>query len=269
MQKKFENISEISTLDRNNEPDKYSIIAENIWKTFKIPLERRYKLHEQIASLILRKNRGYNLLRIFEGISFKVQRGETIGIIGDNGSGKSTLLKILSKIIYPDKGSIEVKGRVASFIELGVGFDFNLTAEENIFLYGAILGVSRTQIKNHLVDIFEFAELTKFRFMKLRNYSSGMILRLAFSTAMQMDPDILLLDEIIAVGDQDFQKKCFAKIVEFTKNKKTIVLVSHALETIKKICVNAMWLKDGKIAAYGKCEDVVKEYLNYVNAKRS
>ena len=269
MLKKFENFPNIFNLNENDDFDNYSIIVENIWKTFKIPLERRNKLHDQITSFILRRNRGYNYLRVFEGISFKVQRGETVGIIGDNGCGKSTLLKMLSKIIYPDEGNIYIRGKVASFIELGVGFDYNLTAEENVFLYGAILGVSRKLIKKDLMDIYEFADLTKFRFMKLRNYSSGMILRLAFSTAMQMNPDILLIDEILAVGDQDFQKKCYNKIDEYIKKKKTIIFVSHALETVKKFCENTIWLKNGKIAAYGKSENVIKDYLKYVNEKGS
>jgi len=243
------------------------IIVEDLWKTYKIPVVRQFKLHEYLSSIILRKNRGYIKLPIFEGISFRVKEGESLGIIGDNGSGKSTLLKILARIIYPDKGHIQVKGRIAPFIELGAGFDYDYTAVENIFLYGAIMGLSRNYITKVLPDIFEFAELEKFRLMKLRNFSTGMMLRLAFATAIQMNSDILLIDEVLAVGDKDFQKKCINKIFEYKQKKKTIMFVSHALSKVQEICDNSLWLKKGEIASYGKSEKVIKDYEDYIDEK--
>jgi len=265
LQKRYDSSTGISNLSGGVNINDFSIIGEDIWKSFKVPTERLLRLHEKLWNLIRRKNIDTNYLSVLKGVNFKVRKGETLGIIGDNGSGKSTLLKILAKIIYPDKGNVHVKGKVASFIELGVGFDPDLTAEDNVYLYGSVLGLSRTKIKHNLMQIYDFAELEKFRHMRLRNFSSGMILRLAFSTAMQVEPEVLLLDEVLAVGDQDFQKKCMNKIYEFVQNKKTIVFVSHDLRTVQKICENALWLNKGIIASYGKSEKVIQDYMDYVN----
>jgi len=267
LQKKFEDTHEINTGERAVGSENYAIIAENIWKTFKIPVERRYKLHQIVSSFILRKNRGYHYLKVLEGISFKIRKGEVFGIIGENGCGKSTLLKILARIIYPDDGVLKIGGKVASFIELGVGFDFEFTAEENIYLYGAILGLPKKTIRQKMAEIYEFAELEKFRYMKLRNFSSGMILRLAFATAIQMDPDILLIDEVLAVGDKDFQEKCLDKINEYVQNKKTIVFVSHDLGMVKKVANNVMWVNKGKIASFGRSDKVIRAYADYMAKK--
>ena len=267
MQRKSDLSTDVTKFPDNNSLLGYSIIVNDVWKTYRIPIDRHNKLREYVTNFLLRRNRGFTRLELFEGISFKVQEGETLGIMGENGSGKSTLLKLLARIIYPDKGVVSVSGKVSAFIELGAGFDMDFTAEENIFLYGAIMGLSRKKIKEKLSDIYEFAELEQFRLMKLRNFSTGMILRLAFATAIQMEPDILLIDEVISVGDEDFQKKCFEKMFEFKKNKKTIIYVSHALNTVKKICDNAMWLKEGKIASYGEVKDVVHDYEEYMQTK--
>ena len=266
MQKKFKIAAENTQLKNIENKEEYPIIVENIWKSFRVPIDRRFRLHKQLTNFILRK-KTHNSLSVLKGISFNVRKGEILGIIGENGSGKSTLLKLIARIIYPDEGRIEVNGNIASFIELGVGFDFDLTAEENIFLYGAIIGLPREYIKKNIRDIYEFAELEKFRYMKLRNFSSGMVLRLAFSTAIQLDPEILLLDEVLAVGDLDFQKKCFEKMEDLMKRKKTIIYVSHDLATVKKICDSVMWLHSGKIASYGESEKVIKDYLDYMNKK--
>lgn len=248
--------------------DQYSIIADNIWKTFKIPIKKANKLHTKVMNYLLRRGSGYKNLEIFKGINFKIKKGETIGIIGDNGAGKSTLLKIIAGIIFPDRGKIEVKGKVAPFIELGAGFDLNYTAENNVFLYGTLLGLSRKKINNRIDEIFKFAELESFRKMKYKNLSSGMKIRLAFAIAIQMDPDIILIDEIITVGDQRFKTKSSNKIKEFIQRNKTVIYVSHNLNMIRKLCDNAIWLYNGKINSYGKSKDVINDYKEYIIDKR-
>ncbi|MFX1296640.1 MAG: ABC transporter ATP-binding protein [Promethearchaeota archaeon] len=267
MQKKSKIINEPPEVSKTANSEEYAIIVDNIWKTYKIPIERHYKLHQQITSLITRRNRGYRYIEVFKGISFKVRKGETLGIIGDNGTGKTTLLKILAGIIFPDKGVVDVRGKILPIIGLGVGFDYSFKAEENIFLYGTLLGLPHQQIKEKIPEIFEFSGLNEFRGMKFRNYSSGMKLRLAFAVAIQCDPDIFLFDEVIAVGDQNFKEKCFEKIDNYIQRKKTIVLVSHGLFMIKKICKHAIWLNEGKIASYGKSEKVIEDYKEYGNKK--
>jgi lipopolysaccharide transport system ATP-binding protein len=182
-------------------------------------------------------------------------------VIGPNGSGKSTLLKILAGVLYPDSGKVTVNGKIAPFLELGVGFQPELSARDNIYLYGALMGLTKTQIKRKYDEILEFAELKRFENMKLRNFSSGMYVRLAFSIAIQTDPDVLLLGEVLAVGDEHFQKKCSDKINEIRESGKTIILVSHSLDSVKSLCDKSLLLSNGIIGAIGDTESVISYYL--------
>jgi lipopolysaccharide transport system ATP-binding protein len=236
-----------------------AIIVDNISKRFKIPHEKKTTLFHHIVGVI-KGQFGYEEFCALKDITFSVEKGETFGIIGKNGSGKSTLLKILAKVMYPDSGSAIVNGKVAPFLELGVGFQPELTAAENVYIYSSILGISQRQTRQNYDEIFEFAELKKFEDLKLKNFSSGMYLRLAFSTAIHANPDTMLIDEVLAVGDEAFQKKCLDKIDEFRSQGKTIILVSHALETVKEICSRSLLLNGGTMISIGNTEKVVNDY---------
>ncbi len=211
-----------------------AITVNNLSKRFRIPHQKRKTLFKRGLSIINR-NESYEEFWALKDISFEVERGETFGIVGRNGSGKSTLLKILAKVLYPDGGSFKIAGNIAPFLELGVGFQTELTVGENIYIYASILGVSRRKINAVYDEILDFAELKKFEDMKLKNLSSGMYTRLAFSTAINCEPDIMLVDEVLAVGDEAFKKKCMLKINEFREQGKTIIFVSHALDVVRQI----------------------------------
>jgi len=236
-----------------------AIIVDNVSKKFRIPHEKKTTVFQNIIGLIKRQF-NYEDLWALKNVSFEVNKGEALGIIGRNGSGKSTLLKILARVLYPDSGSVSLDGKVASFLELGVGFQPELTARENVYIYSSILGVSRRQVDKAYDDIFDFAELKKFENMKLKNFSSGMYLRLAFSTAIHAVPDTLLIDEVLSVGDEAFQQKCQDKISQFKAEGKTIVFVSHALNTVKKVCQRSMLLNEGRIVTMGDTEKVINDY---------
>jgi lipopolysaccharide transport system ATP-binding protein len=242
------------------EPEQDAIIVENVSKRFKIPHEKKRTVYENITGILKGSRYSYEEFWALRIISFTVKRGETLGIIGENGSGKSTLLKIIAGVLYPDSGRVKVNGRIAPFLELGVGFQPELTAEENVYLYGSIMGMNRAHIKNKIDGIFEFAELGKFRNARLKNFSSGMYARLAFSTAISTEPDIILIDEALAVGDEAFQKKCYDKINEFRGEGKTIVFVSHGMETVKQLCERSILLNQGRIGSIGYSEKVVNDY---------
>lgn len=200
-------------------------------------------------------------------VSFEVRRGEVFGVIGRNGSGKSTLLKILSRITIPTAGRVEIRGRVASLLEVGTGFHPELTGRENIFLNGSILGMSRTMITSIFDEIVEFSEINQFIDMPVKRYSSGMYVRLAFAVAAHLDPDVLILDEVLAVGDAQFQKKCSAKINEIAHSRnRTIILVSHGLSSITSMCDRAMLLDHGTMIDIGPPEEVVRKYLSIDDA---
>ncbi len=237
-----------------------AIIVSNVSKKFRVPKEKRTTLFQNLVGLIKRQLE-YEEFWVLRDISFEVNKGETFGIIGRNGSGKTTLLKILAKVLYPDSGTVTVNGRVASFLELGVGFQPELTARENVYIYASILGMSKKQVDRVYNDIFDFAELGRFQDMKLKNYSSGMYLRLAFSTAIHADPDTMLVDEVLAVGDEAFQKKCLTKIEEFRRQGRTIIFVSHALGMVKQLCQRSLLLDSGNIVSLGATEGVVADYL--------
>lgn len=248
-----------TVLNKNNMRE--AIAVNNISKRFRIPHQRRTTVLQKGIALFNHK-KNYEEFWAVKDVSFAVGRGETFGIIGRNGSGKSTLLKMLARVMYPDSGSISLNGKVASFLELGVGFQPELTASENIFIYAAILGMSRRETNAVYDDIFEFAELKKFEDMKLKNFSSGMYLRLAFSTAINCNPDIILIDEVLAVGDTAFQKKCMKRIDEFQENGKTIILVSHSLEQVRKMCKRSLLLDHGQVVSHGNTQKVIDYYYN-------
>ena len=236
-----------------------AITVNNISKRFRLPHHKKNTLFQNAIGLVKRQLT-YEEFWALKDISFAVESGETFGIIGRNGSGKSTLLKILARVLYPDSGSFSINGKVASFLELGVGFQAELTAAENIYIYASVLGMSRRETGAVYDQILDFAELKKFEDMKLKNFSSGMYARLAFSTAVNCDPDIMLVDEVLAVGDEAFQKKCALKIDQFRDQGKTIFLVSHSLEQVKELCSRAALLNGGKIISYGNTHKVIDDY---------
>ena len=237
-----------------------AIIVDNVSKKFRIPREKATTLFQNILGVIKRQLT-YEEFWVLKDISFEIKKGEAFGIIGRNGSGKSTLLKILSKVLYPDTGSVTVNGKTASFLELGVGFQPELTAQENIYVYSSILGLGRKQVDKLYDEIFNFAELRRFENMKLKYLSSGMYLRLAFSTAIHAIPDILLIDESISVGDESFRVKCTTKIDEFKEKGKTTVFVSHDLEQVHDLCQRSILLNEGRIISIGDTEKVIGDYL--------
>lgn len=236
-----------------------AIIVQNVSKSFRIPHEKRTTMFQNIVGLV-RRQLSYEEFWALKDVSFEVSKGEAFGIIGRNGSGKSTLLRIMAKIMYPDSGSVSLDGKVASFLHLGVGFQSELTARENVYLYSSILGLSRKQVDRLYDEIFDFAELKKFENMKLNQFSSGMNVRLAFATAIHAVPDTLLLDEVLAVGDEAFQKKCRDKMNQFKAERKTIVFVSHDLNSVNELCERSMLLHQGRIAALGDTENVINDY---------
>ena len=233
-----------------------AIRVKNLHKSFKLPTERAWGLKQAIFNR-LRGIKGYKKQQVLRGIDFEVKKGEFLGIIGRNGSGKSTLLKVLSGIYVPDKGDVEVYGTLVPFIELGVGFNPELTGRENVYLNGALLGFSNEEVD----EMVEFAELKDFMDQKLKNYSSGMQVRLAFSIAIRARGDILVLDEVLAVGDAAFQKKCNDYFASLHGNQ-TVILVTHSMENVTKFCDRAIMIEEGKIACEGKPEKVAKAYLN-------
>lgn len=236
----------------------HAISVQNVSKSFLIPHERRTTLKEHFVGL-LRKT-SYEKFDALHDVSFDVKKGEFLGIIGHNGSGKSTLLKILASIYTPTKGSVCVAGRLSPFLELGVGFNPELTGRENVYLNGTVLGLSKKQIDQRYNEIVAFSELDRFMDLKVKNYSSGMFVRLAFSVAIQVNADILLLDEVLAVGDAAFQEKCFSIFHKLKKEKKTIVFVSHALGIIEKFCDRVVLLNEGRVVSVGEPKKTIYDY---------
>jgi lipopolysaccharide transport system ATP-binding protein len=245
------------------------VCVADLWKKFKIPHERRTTILENIAGalqMLAGKTFTYEEFWVLKEVSFHITSGESLGVIGENGSGKSTLLKILAKILRPDRGKVETNGRIAPILELGVGFHPELTAKENILVYGTIMGLKNSELKKRLDPILQFADLERFRDAKLKNLSSGMQMRLGFSVAIETDPDIFLIDEALAVGDFEFQQKCLSKFKEFKNEGKTIILVSHALNLVKEFCEKTLLLSRGEMISFGETEKVVNEYLKRVQA---
>lgn len=241
------------------------IQVENIYKSFKVYYDKRRSLKELV---LFSSSRKYELREVLRGINFSVDKGEAIGIIGENGCGKSTLLKLMTRIIYPDKGRMVINGRVSSLIELGAGFHPDMSGRENIYTNAAIFGLSKNEIDAKLQEIIDFSELHDFIDNPVRTYSSGMYMRLAFSVAINVNADVLLIDEILGVGDENFQRKCHAKLDELKKEGVTIAIVSHDLGTIRSFCDKALWINNGVIEKYGLSDTVVDEYLAYMAGKR-
>ena len=240
------------------------ISVRNVKKMFRVYRDRGNTLKDRILFAGRRK---YEEHWVLNGVSFEVKRGEAIGLIGQNGCGKSTTLKMLTKILYPDEGSIEMKGRVSSLIELGAGFHPDLSGRENIYTNASIFGLSRKEIDARLEDIIAFSELEAFIDDPVRTYSSGMYMRLAFAVAINVDADILLIDEILAVGDAAFQAKCFRKLQEIKGRGTTIVIVSHAMSQLELICDRSIWVADGLVKMDGKPRDVHPRYMEWMSRK--
>ena len=243
-----------------------AIEVKNITKYFKIYYDKGNSLKEKV--LFQKRNR-HDIHWVLKGISFDVKKGEALGLIGKNGCGKSTLLKMLTKIMYPTEGSIQRKGRISSLIELGAGFHPDMTGRENIFTNASIFGLNHEEIKRRMDDIIKFSELEEFIDNPVRTYSSGMYMRLAFAVAINVDADILLIDEILAVGDVSFQAKCFEKLKEIKVAGTTIVIVSHVMEQIEQICDRAIWIEDGLIREEGEPRKIGKDYLSAMEEKRA
>ena len=235
------------------------IEVSGVSKAFRLPHERRTTLKEHFLHPF--RHVEYEVQQALDDVSFPVQRGEFFGIIGANGSGKSTLLKILAGIYRQDSGTVRIDGRLSPFIELGVGFNPELSARDNVRINSTLLGLSKRELTRRFDAIFEFAGLERFIDQKLKNFSSGMQVRLAYSIAIQVEFDILLLDEVFAVGDAEFQEKCFATFARFREEQKTIVLVSHDLGSVVKFCERAVWLRSGRVAALGPAVGVVNQYV--------
>jgi lipopolysaccharide transport system ATP-binding protein len=236
----------------------------SVSKRFRIPLDRSSTLKYRVTHL--RSASRYRDLLALNDVSFDVGAGEFLGITGPNGCGKSTLLKILSRIYTPDSGRVRLSGRVAPFLELGVGFNPELSARENIFLGGAVLGMTRRELARRVDSILEFAELEEFADQKVKNFSSGMAVRLAFTVAIQADADILLMDEVLAVGDARFQEKCFDVFSDYKRHGRTIVLVSHDLASLNLYCDRVLLLQKGHLVADGPAADVTAQYRRIVGA---
>ena len=235
-----------------------AIKVTDMTKTFKLYSDKPNTLKERIV-------RGWKskpeIRTVLNDINLEIKKGETVAMIGVNGSGKSTLLKLMTKIIYPNKGKVETNGKLTSLLELGAGFHPDFTGRENIYFNAAIFGLNKEQIDKRLQDIIDFSELGDFIDSPVRTYSSGMYMRLAFSVAINVDAEILLIDEILAVGDQHFSDKCFAKLQELAKSDKTIVIVSHSLPAIRTLCKRAIWINNGEVAMDGDCGKAIDAYL--------
>lgn len=236
-----------------------AIKVDHISKVFEIPQERRNTIREKVIGF--RKKTIYEKYNALEDVSLEIRRGEFFGIIGRNGSGKSTLLKILAGIYSPDTGSVVVNGQISPFLELGVGFNPELSGKDNVFLNGTILGLTYKEIEKKYHKIVEFSELERFIHLKVKNYSSGMQVRLAFSVAIHANKEILLMDEVLAVGDSNFQTKCLTEFINYKHQNKTIVLVTHDLSVAEKYCDRLMLLRSGKDAMTGSAKDVASEYI--------
>ena len=251
---------EIGTRTEVQNDSDIAISVKNLYKSFKLPTEQSFGLKQAIFNR-LRGIKGYKEQKVLKGLNFEIKKGEFIGIVGRNGSGKSTLLKILAGVYYPQKGEVIINGSLIPFIELGVGFNPELTGRENVYLNGALLGFSNKEMEAMYDDIWEFAELKDFQDQKLKNYSSGMQVRLAFSIAIRARGDILLLDEVLAVGDAAFQQKCNDYFNSLRDKGQTVILVTHSMESVRKFCNRAILIENGKIMESGDPNKIADAYL--------
>ena len=238
--------------------DETVIKVEEVWKTFDVFYDKANTLKEKL--LFWNRNKK-EVREILKGINLDIKKGEVVALIGTNGSGKSTLLKLMTKIIYPNKGNITTEGKLVSLLELGAGFHPDFSGRENIYFNAAIFGLTRSEIEGRIEDIIEFSELRDFIDNPIRTYSSGMYMRLAFSVAINVDAEIILIDEILSVGDQHFQDKCHKKMLDLKKEGKTMVFVTHNMNSVKTLCDRTVWLYEGKIRMDGDTKETVDEYL--------
>ncbi len=248
-----------------------AILFEQVSKHFTLQHERDRSFQEVAVNLVrrLRQPRRREDFWALRDVSFAVGAGETLGIIGENGSGKSTTLKLISRILEPTSGCVEVNGRVSALLELGAGFHPDLTGRENIYLNASILGFSRREIRQKVASIIEFSELERFIDIPVKHYSSGMFMRLGFAIAIHVDPDILLTDEVLAVGDESFQRKCMEKIAELQSSGKTILFVSHSMDAIRSLCSRVLWLHQSRVRMLGSAAAVTDAYLLFVHEKEA
>ncbi len=235
-----------------------TIIVEDVYKTFNVYMDKANTIKEKL--MFFKRNKKEKR-QVLKGINLRIKQGETVALIGVNGSGKSTLLKLMTKIIYPNKGKITTNGKLTSLLELGAGFHPDFSGRENIYFNASIFGLTKKEIDERLDNIIEFSELGNYIDNPVRTYSSGMYMRLAFSVAINVNADILLIDEILSVGDQHFQEKCFNKMRELKEQGKTMVFVTHSMESVKNLCDRAVWLYEGQIRMDGNTDEVVNEYL--------
>lgn len=238
-----------------------AVEVKDVVKNFKVFKDKGYTMKELV---LFKARRQFEKREVLKGISFSVKKGEAVGIIGQNGCGKSTTLKLLTKIIYPDSGSIHIAGRVSSLLELGAGFHPDMTGRQNIYTNASIFGLNRAEIDARISDIIAFSELEEFIDNPVRTYSSGMYMRLAFAVAINVDADVLLIDEILAVGDANFQTKCFNRLKEIKKKGTTIIIVSHSLGQIEQICEKSIWIEKGRIKEEGTPREVHAKYLEFM-----
>ncbi len=243
---------------KENEND-IAIKVDHVYKSFDIYYDRANTLKER--ALFWMRNKRKEKREVLKDINLDIKKGETVALIGVNGSGKSTLLKLMTQIIFPNKGTIETKGKLTSLLELGAGFHPDFSGRENIYFNSSIFGLTRKEIDKRLDQIIEFSELQDFIDNPVRTYSSGMYMRLAFSVAINVDADILLIDEILSVGDQHFQEKCFNKMRELKREGKTMVFVTHSMDSVRNLCDRAVWLSNGVVRMDGNTNEVVDEYL--------
>lgn len=244
-----------------SEKEKYAIDIDNVTVRFNMASEKVDNLKEYVIKLVKRELMFQEFLAV-KDFTLKIKPGEAWGFVGTNGAGKSTLLKLISGILEPYKGTVKVQGTIAPLIELGAGFDMNLTARENIYLNGTLLGHSRKFMDEHFDEIVDFAELWDFLDMPIKNYSSGMQARIGFAIATMVRPDILIVDEVLAVGDFKFQEKCKERMQSMLDNGTTMILVSHNIDDIKRLCDHAAWIDHGKLVMAGEVEEVCDRYQN-------
>jgi lipopolysaccharide transport system ATP-binding protein len=243
-----------------------AVVVEGVSKRFRLYKERNASLK---SALMRGRASIYEEFWAVRDVSFQVPRGSTLGLIGRNGSGKSTLLKTLASILQPDEGTISIHGRVASLLEVGSGFHPELSGRENIYLNGSILGMSKKEVDRRFDEIVDFSEVRKFIDQPVKNYSSGMYVRLGFSVAVHVSPDILIVDEVLAVGDAAFKTKSKRKFAEFQQEGRTIILVSHSMAQVRALCDQVVWLDEGRVRSIGATEKVVSEYLAHVEELES
>lgn len=235
------------------------VTVDNVSMKFNLSSEKFDSFKEYVIKSIKRQV-SYDAFMALQGVSFEVMRGDSVGLVGLNGSGKSTMLKVIAGVLKPTEGKVAVNGTIAPLIELGAGFDMDLTARENVFLNGALLGYNRARMEEQYPDIVEFSELAEFMDVPVKNFSSGMVSRLAFAIATIGTPDILIVDEVLSVGDFHFQEKCEARIQNMRDHGTTILFVSHSLEQVKKICNKMAWLEKGHLKMFGNTEDIYDIY---------